>query len=170
VNVLLANFNASHVFRIQSILLSLEQIPEHDLDRLLIHELTHHLTADLWVSQNLSPIRREYYNEGLAVAISRKLSSSTFAEALYMKEEDLATYLDNRTQLKMWFEEYAMGSICSYFDGKYHQYFQKKELVNPFTSNGQQYQRYGYVLATLETQELMERRTYYEQVFCQSIS
>lgn len=170
VTLLLANFNAFHVPRLQSIFLSLEHISEDHLERLLIHELTHHLMADAWDAQNISSPRREYYDEGLAVAISRKLSNSTLAEALYMKEEDFAAYLDNRAQLRMWFEEHATGKICSYFDGKYHQYFQRKPIIDPFMANGHQYQRYGYVLAALETEELMEKEMYYEYVFRQPVS
>ncbi len=87
-----------------------------------------------------------------------------------MRDDDLTAYLDNITQLKLWNEEYLTGNVCSFFQGKYHQYFQKKEVVEPFVANGQQYQRYGYVLAALETQELMEKGGYDDHVFCQSIS
>lgn len=170
VNILLANFNAHYISQTQSILLSLDQIQKEDFERLLIHELTHLFTTDVWFCQNLSPIKKRYYDEGLVSAVSQKLSHSTIAEALYMNEDDFATYIANRNQLRTWFEDYIGGNICSYFDGKYHQYFQEKEVLNPFVANGHQYQRYGYVLSVLETQELIEKGVYYDRIFCESIS
>ncbi|MDY0091200.1 MAG: hypothetical protein RBT80_00700 [Candidatus Vecturithrix sp.] len=170
VKLALADFNARCTVRPERILLSVEQIPESELDRVLIHELTHYLTADIWSFQNMSPVKREYYSEGLAVVLSRKLLNVSLATALNMRDDDLTAYLDNITQLKLWNEEYLTGNVCSFFQGKYHQYFQKKEVVEPFVANGQQYQRYGYVLAALETQELMEKGGYDDHLFCQSIS
>ncbi|GAK60549.1 cellulase M and related protein [Candidatus Vecturithrix granuli] len=166
INILLANCNARHISHPESILLSLEQIPEDELDRVLIHELTHYLTMDFWSFLNLSPFKQHYYSEGLAVAISQKLLNLSFAEAVNIKEEHLVTYLDNIVELKRWLEDYAVGNLCSYFNGKCHQYFQKKQLVNPFKANGHRYQRYGYVLAALETWELVEKGIYYEHIFC----
>ncbi len=75
----------------------------------------------------MSPVKREYYSEGLAVVLSRKLLNVSLATALNMRDDDLTAYLDNITQLKLWNEEYLTEMSVLSFKGNIINIFKKKK-------------------------------------------
>lgn len=165
------DFNAcTQVSVYPTILLSMDRIKQKDMKRVLIHELSHGLLMNFWQSRNLSQGLKTYYNEGLAVYLSCKLLGLDLYEGLNISREKYDYFQEHKNRLSVAFSDYINGNDHVLHNGKRHSYFVKKTLHHPFKVTRDVLSRYGYFLAAIETQKLIEEGNYGKKLLCQQIS
>jgi hypothetical protein len=152
-SVLLASFDGLWCKRRRGIYFSIDRISPDHIDTIVVHELTHYLTEAYWESLHIIPAWRDYWNEGIAVAFSQRLTNSPLFTALGMSESSLFNYQQCRDELQSHFKLFARSRLDT-------TYAQTKGAIDnvppdPFTATGHKYQRYGYVLAALEVIEAL---------------
>ena len=167
VQILLGNFNAcNHYFPNQIIMLSDDKISSFELSRLLTHELTHFLTANIWRGLNLPEQLKKYYNEGLAVYLAAQKDQLPLYESLGFSQENYQHYLTQKNILEQFFADFWKGNHCKLHQGKIHTYFIENKIPHPFYAHQAELSRYGYFLAALETKIAFEEGNYYEKLLC----
>lgn len=170
--LLFGRFNACNISSPRrAIILSLDRISPDDIERVLVHEMTHYYT-DSAINHTSRVAGREalYYSEGLATAISAEVLGLPMAKALGMPEKKYAALCARKPQLEGWMKDYLAGDFMRLHEGKYHRYFIENPIPHPFLASEDAASRYGYFLAALETAELIDKGLFYDRLLQKPVS
>lgn len=164
--ILLGNFNSAINYKENTIMLSYDRLTQEELYIKITHELVHYFTNDIWRCININLNKRNTYNEGLAVYITSKLNNISISESLNFSDEDFQRYMKNKEELEKNLLKYENNTSCKLFKGKYHQYFVKDKVLEPFYINTEYYPKYGYFVGVDKIKELVEEGGKIEKLSC----
>lgn len=110
-SLLLGSFNAMTIFMENNatILLSVEHITEYDLNRILVHEMTHVISHNLFKNNVNNPIITRAVNEGLAIWMSKEILSISEAEACSMSNETFMFFTLHEKVIDIFMKRFISG-------------------------------------------------------------
>lgn len=139
-----APFNASN--QSYGIALSVEKLREGDLNRILVHEITHWLTNPLLHRLSLPPVLKTALSEGIACKTTMDLLGLNPAQALDFREADFRRYEENAPLLAANLLRWLSGDLFSLREGR-HEILEERIPPHPFLiSRGGAFPKYGYFI------------------------
>ena len=154
-----ADFNAAN--RTQGVCLSLDQLHPDELDRVLIHEMVHWLTADVLKDLCLRPLLSSLISEGLACLATIEILGIPPELALGLTKASFEKYGANEKHLKSIFQDNLQGHVWDITQAR-HEVVKPKAVVSPYqVTKEKEWMKYGYYLGVrfLETIKVEQRLT-----------
>ncbi|MBI4237626.1 MAG: hypothetical protein HY696_04300 [Deltaproteobacteria bacterium] len=140
-----ASFNASQID--SGIALSVEKIAAHDLDRILIHELTHWWIGTLIQTRAFRPLFATLLHEGLACLATMQLLALPEARAVAMPDAHLAHLEAEWAQIIGHLAHWWNGTLLTSTQRR-HEHVSPLVPPHPFAINrGETWVKYGYFIA-----------------------
>ena len=139
-----ASFNASN--QSYGIALSIEKLKMQDLQRVLVHEITHTLVNPLLHPLSIPPLMKTTLGEGIACKATVDLLGISYAQSIGFSEMEYARYEENATWLASCLWQWLKGDLFAIRKGR-HEVIEPKQLPHPFLiSKGGEFPKYGYFL------------------------
>lgn len=162
-SLILGKFNAcNNAGKERWMLFSLDQIKATEVERILVHEMVHYISAPLWQSKSITSRERLMLEEGLAVCLSSEICGIELYESLGFSEVQCISYQENYYELQRQLYDYIAYNHCKTHRGKKHRYFMRSKVNNPFYANVSYYPRYGYFIAANEIKKCIKEERHFE--------
>ncbi len=139
------------------IALSIEQLPQTNLARLLVHELTHWWLAPHLRARNFRPAIATAINEGLACLATIELLGLTEAEALGLSSSAYDHLCSAEPQLQLYFSQWLEGDLFVVQRGR-HTTVTCQTPPHPFSaSESVAWRKFGYFLGLRAVRDVFDR-------------
>ena len=144
--------------------LSLDKIGSADLKKILYGELSFRIASHMLGDLCLPPRLAEYYSEGLRYALPAKTLGLNLEETLGLPKQKHEDYRKNIDKLREFMRYSLSDDMCYLYEGKYHKYFKKRALPEPYRPGEGLFSGYGNFLAGVEVLDLLESGKFNEKI------
>jgi hypothetical protein len=147
-----------------NIFLSLDKIAGGGLKKVLFGELAFRLSESILTDLGLPPRLIEFYSHGLRYALPARMLGLSLDETLGFSKQKFEDCQKNSTKLRELIEFHLSEEMCCLYEGKYHKYFRRRHMNDPYRAGSEAFSGYGSFLAAVEVFDLLESGKLYEKI------